>query len=159
MTANKIYQDVSTLKTQVEQWQATGQKIVFTNGCFDIVHLGHIDYLEKARQLGDKLVVGINSDASVSRLKGATRPVVDAYARLRMVSAFAFVEAVILFEEDTPKKLIEALKPDILTKGEDYTIENIVGADFVIERGGKVATIPLVEGYATSLLIEKIKQL
>lgn len=142
----------------VAEWQAAGQKVVFTNGCFDIVHLGHIDYLEKARALGDRLVVGLNTDASVSRLKGPLRPVVNEYARARLIAALAFVDTVILFDEPTPQALIEALRPDILTKGDDYTIETIVGAEFVLANGGAVKTIPLVLGYSTTALIEKIKQ-
>jgi len=138
-------------------WQAAGKKIVFTNGCFDIVHLGHIDYLEKARALGDKLVLGLNTDASVSKLKGPLRPVVNEYARARLMAALSFVDTVILFGEPTPLELIQTICPDILVKGDDYTVENIVGADFVVDRGGKVITIPLVKGYSTSSLIEKIK--
>jgi rfaE bifunctional protein nucleotidyltransferase chain/domain len=144
---------------QVKVWQQSGEKVVFTNGCFDIVHLGHIDYLEKARKLGSKLVVALNSDASVNRLKGKTRPVVEEYPRLRMMAAFAFTDLVLLFDEDTPQQVIELLKPDILVKGNDYSIENIVGAEFVINNGGRVETIELVKGYSTSLIIEKIKKI
>ena len=158
MTENKIY-TLESLKKQVENWHNEGHKIVFTNGCFDIVHLGHIDYLEKARNLGSKLVLGLNTDASVQRLKGETRPVVNEYARSRMMAAFEFVDAVVLFDEPTPKELIETVSPDILVKGDDYTVETIVGADFVIGKGGEVKTIPLVKGYSTTSLIEKIKQI
>lgn len=143
--------------TKVSDWQRADQKVVFTNGCFDIVHLGHIDYLEKARALGDRLVLGLNTDASVSRLKGPARPVVNEYARARLMAALAFVDTVILFDDPTPLALIEALKPDILVKGDDYTKETIVGADFVINHGGSVETITLVEGYSTTTMIEKIK--
>nr|WP_169705032.1 D-glycero-beta-D-manno-heptose 1-phosphate adenylyltransferase [Runella slithyformis] len=139
-------------------WQAESKKIVFTNGCFDIVHLGHIDYLEKARALGHKLVLGLNTDASVSKLKGPLRPVVNEYARARLMAALEFVDAVILFGEPTPLELIQTICPDILVKGDDYTPQNIVGADFVIARGGEVLTIALVQGYSTSSLIEKIKK-
>jgi rfaE bifunctional protein nucleotidyltransferase chain/domain len=132
-------------------------KVVFSNGCFDIVHLGHIDYLEKARNLGDYLVLGLNSDASIRRIKGASRPVVNEYSRARMMAALSFVDAVILFEEDTPENLIHAILPDILVKGNDYSIENIVGADIVIHHGGEIKTIELVEGYSTSNIINKIK--
>jgi D-glycero-beta-D-manno-heptose 1-phosphate adenylyltransferase len=156
MTENKIHTRQSLIE-QVEIWQSEGKKIVFTNGCFDIVHLGHIDYLEKARNLGDKLVLGLNTDASVRRLKGETRPVVNEYARSRMMAAFEFVDAVVLFDEPTPLELIETVKPDILVKGDDYSLETIVGADFVISKGGEVKTIALVKGYSTSLLIEKIR--
>jgi rfaE bifunctional protein nucleotidyltransferase chain/domain len=155
-TAQKILSQ-EALAQQVKKWQAQGEKVVFTNGCFDIVHLGHIDYLEKARALGDRLVVGINTDTSVKRLKGESRPVIEEYARLRMIAALAFVDAVCLFDEDTPKSLIEKISPDILTKGSDYTPENIVGADFVIAKGGEVKTIDLVEGFSTSKIIAKIK--
>lgn len=156
MTESKILSREDT-KKQVEQWQSEGKKIVFTNGCFDIVHLGHIDYLEKAQALGDKLVLGLNTDASVQRLKGETRPVVNEYARARMMSAMSFVDAVTLFDEETPKELIETLCPNILVKGDDYSVANIVGADFVLAQGGEVKTISLVKGYSTSAIIQKIK--
>lgn len=142
---------------QASQWRASGQQIVFTNGCFDIVHLGHIDYLEKARALGHRLILGLNTDASVSCIKGPLRPVVNEYARARMMAALEFVDAVTLFGEETPLTLIEALRPDILVKGDDYTIQNIVGADVVLANGGRVETIALVPGYSTTTLIERIK--
>lgn len=155
-TAGKIL-TLEDARTAVARWQDEGKKIVFTNGCFDIVHLGHIDYLEKARALGDRLVLGLNTDASVSRLKGPLRPVVNEAARARLMAALSFVDTVILFDEPTPLQLIEAVGPDILVKGDDYSVENIVGADFVIANGGEVKTIPLVKGYSTSSLIEKIR--
>jgi rfaE bifunctional protein nucleotidyltransferase chain/domain len=158
VTASKIHTREEAAQI-VQQWHNEGQKVVFTNGCFDIVHLGHIDYLEKARALGDKLVLGLNTDASVNRLKGPTRPVVNEYARARMMAAFGFVDTVILFDEPTPLELIQTICPDILVKGDDYTVENIVGADFVVSRGGVVKTIPLVKGYSTTSLIQKIKAL
>lgn len=157
MTESKIISKEQAANL-VKQWQQAGKKIVFTNGCFDIIHLGHIDYLEKACQLGDKLVLGLNTDASVSCIKGPLRPVVNEYARARLIAALQFVDAVILFDEPTPLELIQTICPDILVKGNDYSIENIVGADFVIKRGGSVETIPLVEGYSTTSLIEKIKK-
>ena len=155
-TSSKIY-NLPDLLQQVEKWRSQGCKIVFTNGCFDLLHLGHVDYLEKARALGDKLVVGLNTDQSVSRLKGPSRPLQDENARARLMAALSFVDAVILFDEETPKLLIEAVKPDILTKGDDYSIENIVGADFVIRNGGRVETIPLVKGYSTTNIVRKIQ--
>ncbi|GAB4125036.1 MAG: D-glycero-beta-D-manno-heptose 1-phosphate adenylyltransferase [Raineya sp.] len=155
-TSQKILSQ-EALAQQVRQWQAQGDKVVFTNGCFDILHLGHIDYLEKARALGNRLVVAINTDASVKRLKGESRPVVEQYARCRMIAALAFVDAVCTFEEDTPKSLIEKISPDILTKGSDYSPENIIGADFVVAKGGEVKTIQLVDGFSTSKIIDKIK--
>ncbi|MBB6002961.1 D-glycero-beta-D-manno-heptose 1-phosphate adenylyltransferase [Arcicella rosea] len=158
MTENKIVSLEEAIK-RTEDWQKEGKKIVFTNGCFDIVHLGHIDYLEKARNLGDKLILGLNTDASVKRLKGETRPVVNEYARSRMMAAFEFIDAVILFDEPTPLEVIQEIQPDILVKGDDYVVETIVGADFVMGKGGEVKTIPLVKGYSTTSLIEKIKQI
>ncbi len=156
MTSDKIFL-LADLLPIIKKWQNDNQKIVFTNGCFDIVHLGHIDYLEKAQKLGNKLILGLNTDASVKRLKGDLRPVVNEYARSRMMAAFSFVDAVVLFDEPTPKEIIEIICPDILVKGDDYTVQNIVGADFVLANGGKVETIALVEGYSTSKIIEKIK--
>lgn len=141
------------------KWRSSGEQVVFSNGCFDIIHLGHIDYLEKASQLGSKLVIGINSDLSVKRLKGPQRPVQGEYARARMLAALAFVDAVVLYEEDTPLKLIETLRPHILVKGDDWNIGNIVGAEEVVKDGGAVKTIPLVKGYSTTSIIEKIKNL
>jgi rfaE bifunctional protein nucleotidyltransferase chain/domain len=140
----------------VTKWKLEGE-VVFTNGCFDILHLGHIDYLEKSKKLGSKLVVGLNTDASVKRLKGPERPLNNEYARARMLAALACTDAIILFDEATPLELITAISPDVLVKGSDYTVDKIVGADFVIEHGGSVKTIDLVEGYSTTGMIEKIK--
>lgn len=155
-TSSKIA-NRSTAREVIEQWQDSGLEVVFTNGCFDIVHLGHVDYLQKARNLGDKLVVGLNTDSSVSRIKGPNRPVCSEESRSRVMAAFQFVDLVVLFDEPTPLELIENLKPDILTKGADYTLQNIVGANFVIQNGGKVETIEFVDGYSTSSIISKIK--
>lgn len=157
MTSDKIL-SLKEAQDQVTIWKETGQKIVFTNGCFDIVHLGHVDYLEKAAALGDKMIVGLNTDSSVSRIKGTNRPVVNEESRSRLIAALDFTDAVILFDEPTPESLIRSLCPDILVKGDDYDISNIVGADFVIENGGEVKTIELVKGYSTSAIIEKIKK-
>jgi len=159
MTTEKKILDLDQLLEQVNKWKATDKKIVFTNGCFDIIHLGHIDYLEKAHSKGDVLVVGLNTDTSVKNLKGPERPVFDQYARSRMLAAFSFVDVVVLFDEDTPYELIRKIKPDILIKGKDYEVRNIVGADIVMENGGKVLTIELVEGHSTSNVINKIKKL
>lgn len=158
MTQDKII-ELSALKLRIKEWHSEGQEVVFTNGCFDILHLGHIDYLEKARAKGDRLIIGLNTDQSVRKLKGKDRPVNSQYARARMLAALAFVDAVIYFEEDTPLALITALKPDILIKGSDYLTENIVGADIVMANGGRVETIDLVDGYSTTLLIKKIKEI
>lgn len=157
-TSEKIVSK-EALKPLVESWKAQGQKIVFSNGCFDIVHLGHVDYLEKARKLGDRLVLGLNTDESVKRLKGPQRPVMDEKARARVMASFEFVDAVIFFGEDTPFDLIGFVKPDILVKGDDYTLDKIVGAELVIGNGGEVKTVPLVKGYSTSEIISRIKRL
>ena len=157
-SSNKIH-DLNSLLALTSQWKKENQKIVFTNGCFDIVHLGHIDYLEKARFLGDKLVVGLNTDDSIRKLKGSERPIVNEQARLRMLAAYQFVDAVVLFDEPTPLNLIQNILPEVLVKGKDYNISNIVGADIVMANGGKVETIELVEGYSTSGIIEKIKRI
>jgi rfaE bifunctional protein nucleotidyltransferase chain/domain len=137
-------------------WSLLEQRVVFTNGCFDILHLGHVEYLEAASQLGDVLVVGLNSDASVRQLKGPARPVLPQESRARILAALEFVEAVIIFDEDTPKKLIEALRPDVLVKGGDYTEDQIAGASFVRSYGGEVIILPYIPGYSTTSLIQKI---
>lgn len=148
---------LASLKAQVAQWKATNQTIVFTNGCFDIVHLGHIDYLTKAAQLGTKLIVGINTDASVKRLnKGDSRPLQDQNARALIMASMRCVDAVVLFDEDTPLQLITAITPSILVKGGDYVAANIVGYSHVIAHGGKVLTIPFLEGYSTTAIEQKI---
>ena len=139
----------------VAAWRAEGRRVVFTNGCFDLLHLGHVDYLERARHLGDALVVGLNTDASVGGLKPG-RPIQDETARARILAALAFVDAVVLFGEPTPLALIELVQPDILVKGDDYAIDGIVGHELVLNRGGEVRTVPLVPGYSTSRIIEKI---
>ncbi len=151
---DKIFTKKSIIPV-LESWKKNG-RIVFTNGCFDILHLGHVDYLEKARSLGDKLIVGMNTDSSVQRLKGFHRPIVTQDSRTVVMASLQFVDAVILFDESTPLELITLLKPDILVKGDDYTIENIVGAEEVIENGGEVKTISLVKGYSTTLIEKKI---
>ena len=143
----------------LKKWKSEDQRVVFTNGCFDLLHLGHIDYLEKARSLGNRLIVGVNSDGSVSRIKGPKRPINSEFARMRTLASLEFVDAVIKFEEDTPKNLIEFILPDILVKGKDYEKSNIIGADAVIQNGGNVETIALVAGYSTSELISKLKDL
>jgi rfaE bifunctional protein nucleotidyltransferase chain/domain len=144
------------LLPKVRIWKFQGQKIVFTNGCFDIVHLGHIDYLAKAASLGNRLIVGLNTDASVSCIKGPFRPVQDEHSRAMLMAALHFVDAVVLFGEDTPLELISYLEPDVLVKGSDYSVEQIVGADVVLANGGSVQTIDFVEGYSTSKVIDKI---
>ena len=132
------------------------QRVVFTNGCFDLVHQGHIHYLSHARDLGDMLILGLNSDASIRRLKGPQRPIVSENERAIMMASFEFIDYVVLFEEDTPINLISAIIPDILVKGGDYEVEKIVGYDVVTQNGGKVVTLDFITGYSTTNIIEKI---
>lgn len=143
---------------RVRAWRQAGRTVVFTNGCFDLLHLGHVDYLEQARHLGDVLIVGLNTDESVGRFKGPDRPIQDEQSRARILAALHFVDLVVLFNEDTPLDLISSVLPDILVKGNDYLAENIVGADVVKQHGGSVKTIPLVPGYSTTKIVEKIKR-
>jgi len=157
-TANKLLTFDEALK-KVTQWKTKGGKVVFSNGCFDIIHAGHVDYLEKAKQKGDYLIVGLNSDNSVRRIKGKDRPIVDEVSRSRVLTALAFVDAVVMFDEDTPIELIKAIMPDILVKGKDYDISNIIGADIVLQNGGKVETIELTKGLSTTNVINKILNL
>ena len=151
----KIY-DPTRLATQIQDWKKQGQKVVFTNGCFDILHAGHIRYLESAATLGDKLVIAVNDDASVQRLKGETRPINVLASRLYLLASLQCVDAVVPFSEDTPLDIIKLLHPDVLVKGGDYKPENIVGAKEVVADGGKVVVVPFVEGYSTTKLELKI---
>lgn len=146
------------LQPMLELWRFFGKKVVFTNGCFDLLHLGHLDYLSKAADLGDIFIIGVNTDASVSRIKGPMRPVNDQQSRAMLLAAFGFVDAVVLFDEPTPKALIDFIQPDVLVKGDDYKAEDIVGYDTVMAKGGRVVTIPLVEGYSTTAIINRIIQ-
>tara|TARA_R110000868_G_scaffold10867_4_gene52472 strand:+ start:375 stop:863 length:489 start_codon:yes stop_codon:yes gene_type:complete len=157
-TENKISPPLEALE-KINAWKNEGVPIIFTNGCFDILHVGHVDYLQKAKNIGGKLVIAVNTDKSVRRIKGENRPIVDENARMRVLASLEFVDCVTWFEEDTPLELISHLLPDILIKGNDYTIDNIVGADIVLENGGRVDTISLVEGYSTSNIVDKIIKL
>jgi len=142
----------------LQTWKNQNKKIVFTNGCFDILHRGHADYLAKAASLGDVLILGLNTDKSIQRIKGTSRPIVDEYSRAFLLASFFFVDAVILFDEDTPLDLINLIQPDILVKGSDYKEENIVGADVVRAKGGSIMTIDLVDGFSTTAIIKKITE-
>lgn len=155
---NKVY-NREDLVRECNVWRATGKKIVFTNGCFDILHHGHLDLLAKAAELGNVLIVGVNTDSSVQRLKGKDRPVTNEQDRLFQLASLLCVDAVSLFDEDTPEALIKLIRPDVLVKGGDYTIDNIVGAQYVQGYGGSVGIIPFVEGYSTTTIIERIKRL
>lgn len=135
--------------------QVQGKKVVFTNGCFDILHAGHVTYLSEAKKLGDILIIGLNNDDSVRRLKGASRPVNEQQDRACVLDALASVDYVCIFEEDTPKELIEKIIPDVLVKGGDYRIEDIVGADIVSKNGGEIVVLPFVKGKSTTSIIER----
>jgi rfaE bifunctional protein nucleotidyltransferase chain/domain len=160
--SNRTEHKIVSLAEAIEirkNWKSAGDKVVFTNGCFDILHLGHIDYLEKSSEFGSKMIVAVNSDASVRTLeKGVERPINSEYARARLIAALGFVSSVIIFSESTPLELIQALNPDVLVKGDDYTIETIIGAKEVLAAGGEVKTIALVPDYSTTKIIQKLKQ-
>lgn len=151
VSASSIAKELSPLKQQ-------HKKIVFTNGCFDLLHVGHVRYLQEARSLGDLLVVGVNSDASVKRLKGPTRPVQNENDRAEILAALGCVDYTVIFTEDTPENLIKEVVPGILVKGGDWKIEQIVGADFVLANGGKVLSLQFVDGKSTTKIIERAQQ-
>lgn len=138
--------------------QMEGKTFAFSNGCFDLVHQGHIDYLSKSRDLADYLVIGLNTDSSVRRLKGPRRPINDQYSRALMLASFLFVDYVVMFDEDTPYNLIKTLQPDVLIKGSDYKVEDIVGYDIVTARGGKVVTLDFIPGFSTTLIEKRIRE-
>ena len=155
----KIYDkiiDDNSLEERLKLWRKEGKTIVFSNGCFDILHRGHVEYLSKAADLGDKLIIGLNTDNSVKRLKGPSRPVNDEKARAVVLAGLELVDAVVFFEEDTPYNLIKSVQPDVLVKGNDYKAEDIVGYDIVTAKGGKVETIELVEGFSTTNVLLKL---
>ncbi len=153
---DKIF-ELHHLQIQIHQWKSSGDTIVFTNGCFDLLHLGHIDYLEKAKALGDRLIIGVNSDESVQSLKGDSRPIQNIKSRSRLLAALTCVDAVIVFNTATPLELIESIHPDVLVKGGDWLPEQIIGASFVLAYKGVVTTIPFLPGYSTTLIEQKIK--
>ena len=143
----------------LSKMKESGSKIVFTNGCFDLLHPGHVQYLQEAKNLGSYLVVGLNEDESVRRLKGEERPINDLAFRSAMLSALGCVDMVVPFSEDTPEELIRLIDPDILVKGGDYEVKDVVGADHVTNHGGKVVILPFLEGFSSTQIIEKIKRL
>ncbi len=144
------------LVASLAQWRKAGDKIVFTNGCFDILHFGHLHYLADARELGERLVIGLNSEASVRRLKGPTRPINDELTRTHLLAALEVVDAVVIFDGDTPIELITLVQPDILVKGGDWKPEQIVGSEIVLAKGGHVLSLPFVDGYSTTNIEQKI---
>jgi rfaE bifunctional protein nucleotidyltransferase chain/domain len=153
---SKIF-SLDDLKNQVNAWKKAGEEVVFTNGCFDIIHRGHVEVLAQTADLGDRLIIGLNSDSSIQKLKGEDRPIIDEQARSILLAAISFVDAVILFSEDTPINLISTLLPDVLAKGGDYEIDTIVGHEIVQNNGGKVILVPFVDGFSSTTIIEKIK--
>ena len=153
---SKIIRDWDLLPGLLKSWKETNSKIVFTNGCFDIIHRGHIELLSKASDLGQKLIIGLNTDASVKRLKGTGRPLQDETSRAMIMAGFGFIDLVVLFHQDTPFELIQLIKPDILVKGGDYKAEEIVGYDIVTQNKGQVITINFVKGFSTSSIVKKI---
>ncbi len=158
LVVGKIF-NINQLQISLNNWRASGLKIVFTNGCFDIIHRGHIEYLLKAKSFGDILVVGLNSDLSVKKLKGNKRPIIGEADRAFILSNLIAVDGVTIFNDETPKQLISEILPDILVKGGDYLIENIVGKDIVEKNGGKVFTVPLTKGKSTTNIFNKICKL
>lgn len=158
---NEILNKIVTLdeaKRIVEGWKQRGEKIVFTNGCFDIIHKGHVYYLAQAHDLGTKLILGLNTDESIKRLKGEERPIKELESRALTIASFEYIDLVIPFDEDTPLNLISTLLPNVLVKGSDYSVENIVGAKEVLASGGEVKTIDFVEGFSTTNYFKKIKK-
>jgi len=153
---SKIF-TLDKLRSTVSDWKADNKKIVFTNGVFDLVHTGHITYLAEAASLGNKLIIGLNSDASVKRLKGPTRPVNNQESRALLLATMFFIDAIVVFDEDTPLNLITSLQPDILAKGGDYTVNNIVGAKEVMANGGEVKVISFIDGFSSTAIINRIR--
>ena len=152
---NKIT-SLTTLQIKLREWEKKGNKIIFTNGCFDIIHQGHIDYLAKAKDLGDILIIGLNTDKSVSEIKGKNRPIQDQKSRAVILASMQFVDSIVYFSDPTPYELIKAIQPDILVKGADYKPEEIVGYDIVKAKGGEIKTLKFLEGYSTSAIEKKI---
>jgi D-glycero-beta-D-manno-heptose 1-phosphate adenylyltransferase len=153
----KIFTDYPSFRPFMDQWKKEGKTTVFTNGCFDLIHRGHVEMLLEAAEKADKLIIGLNSDGSVEKLKGRGRPLMDEKSRALMLASFCFVDAVVLFPEDTPYRLISQILPDVLVKGGDYTVPEIAGHDVVLANGGKVGVIKLVPGFSTTSLIKKIQ--
>jgi len=154
----KKIKDLSSVKKEIEALKAQGKQVVFTNGCFDLLHPGHIRYLYAAREMGDYLVVAVNTDRSVKTIKGANRPIQSQDERTEILAALSFVDAVVLFDEDNPLKVIQLLVPNVLVKGGDWTEDKIIGADVVKQAGGVVRSLPFETGYSTTALIEKIRE-
>ena len=154
---SKMY-TLSDLKIQSDKWKENGDKVVFTNGCFDLVHRGHVEVLANTADLGDRLIIGLNSDSSIQELKGENRPIIDENSRAILLASLQFVDAIVLFSEETPRNLIETIVPNILAKGGDYKVREIVGHEVVLENGGEVILVPFIVGFSTSNIVDKIKK-
>jgi rfaE bifunctional protein nucleotidyltransferase chain/domain len=154
---SKIFENSLEFIPVLDKWKQAGDVLVFTNGCFDLVHRGHIDSLTKAADFGNRLIVGLNSDISVKLLKGENRPLIDQQSRAILLASLLMVDAVVMFDEETPYELIRSIQPDVLVKGSEYQVEEIAGFDIVLAKGGRVERIDLTEGFSTSDLIQKIK--
>jgi len=154
---SKIY-TLSDLKIQTDKWKEKGDKIVFTNGCFDLMHRGHVEVLANTSDLGNKLIIGLNSDISIQELKGEKRPIIDENSRAILLASLQFVDAIVLFSEETPEKLIETIIPNILAKGGDYKVTEIAGHKVVLENGGEVILVPFIDGFSTTNIVNKIKK-
>ncbi len=158
VVGHKIFSSAD-LQKQVRRWKLLQKKIVFTNGCFDILHKGHLEILSQAASFGDILVVGVNADSSVKKLKGEERPINDESFRSAMLASMLIIDGVTIFEEETPLELIKEIEPDVLVKGGDYTVSQIIGAEEVIKNGGEIKVVPFVKGYSTTSIIQKIQTL
>lgn len=154
---NKIISKKENAYNTLQTWRFKDEKIVFTNGCFDIVHRGHLEYLASASSMGTKMIIGLNTDASVQKLKGPDRPINDEYSRALLLASLGFVDLIVFFDEQTPYELIQFVQPDILVKGSDYKAEEIVGYDIVKAKGGKIRTLDFIEGFSSTGIIKKIK--
>ncbi|MDG2138722.1 MAG: adenylyltransferase/cytidyltransferase family protein [Flavobacteriales bacterium] len=157
---NKLQSKIYTLDQLIDEvinWKDQNKKIVYTNGCFDLIHLGHVEVLARSSDLGDKLIVAINSDESIAKIKGTNRPIIEEESRVKQIAALDFVDAVILFQQDTPIKIISSITPNVITKGGDYKTSDIVGHEIIQGNNGEVAIIPLTQGYSTTSILDKIK--
>ena len=149
--------DKERLLVKLTDWKEENKKIVFTNGCFDLIHLGHIEVIARSADLGDILIIGVNTDNSIKRLKGKNRPIVEEVSRAKQLAALEFVDAVVFFDQDTPIDLIKVINPNVITKGGDYNTDQVIGNDIVTQNDGEVVIIPLTQGYSTTSILEKIK--
>ena len=149
--------DKERLLVKLTDWKEEDKKIVFTNGCFDLIHLGHIEVIARSADLGDILIIGVNTDNSIKRLKGKNRPIVEEISRAKQLAALEFVDAVVFFDQDTPIDLIKVINPNVITKGGDYNTDQVIGNDIVTQNDGEVVIIPLTQGYSTTSILEKIK--